>query len=1409
MIRRVLTFTLFAGLCCAASSWGQTASTPLPPSPFGGEAFALTSAAIRTASSAIAGDHLSSATILYEETDYRVAAAGTLTYTHRLIYRIETHKGLTDWAEASMQWDPWYQKPSQIHARVLQSNGSFSDLDQKTITDAPVDSDESETYTSVRVRKAPLPSLAIGSIVEEVDTVEDKKPDFTGGSTYRYRFTNYAPAERERLLVELPSSMPFRDRISNLPQLSVVRTESAGVRRVIYEQGRAPAAVDDDIDLASTTTPLPMVEFSTGESWAAVSRDYAALSDPSIVTSEVQPLLPNPLPPTRKATIQAIVQRLHKEVRYTGVEFDEAELTPNSPAQVLKRHYGDCKDKATFLVAMLRAAGIPAHLALLSSGTGNDVNPDLPGMNRFNHAIVYIPAAGAEPALWVDATAEFSEVGTLPYEDAGRLTLIIAPDTTALTAIPGPTPQDSVLVETRSFTLDDLGPAHVKEVSETHGYIDDSYRSQYGGEIDKKTREDLEKYAREVYLSKNLTGVDHTDGANLAVPFRFTLTMEGVRRGSTGLTDGSVVIFPSNVLNSLPSWIKTAPVPLAADATAEQKQERAEAAAQRSPTYHLRPYIMEQRYRILVPASFQVRALPPLRTTPLGPATLTEQYTQDGPGVVTAVIRFTTGKSTITKQEALDFRQAVAEFYKRDDVIIGFEQTGARLLADGKVKEALATDEAAVALRPSAALPHVRLAMALLAAGVGEMARKEAARAVALEPNSAAALSTEGYVLEHDLLGTRFGNGFDREGAIAAYRKALPLHSEDFDVRFDLAVLYEFNASGSRYGAGSNLAEAIALYRDLIVSGLMTDSYMVPQYRLNLGFALLLHRDFKQVDALLTDIPAGVSRSTFAITSAVAQKDVAAGIAAADHLNVSEEDRNKGLISAGSYLARLGLYSQASAILAAGIQGQKDAPAVARQVELYRNLKRVPVTAPPVTSPDSLIFAMHSNLFSSRPDRATMSSELTPHAYASPAAFQQNLDKGMQSAGVLHKIAANVGLDDSVLRDLILGGMTNNVTGDDATGYRVLSHTIGGQTSAYFVVKEDGVFRIVTEGHSAAATENAEAGRYVLYALDHHQPVLAKSLLDWKREQQHKGGGDDPFYGELLPRFWTVGSTREGADSPEAMHLAGVSLLAGAMDIKPYLGPVALERAKATGSHATDLDILLACGYIGAEQPDAALPFIKNLLQEEPDSATALTFAGQAYAMNGDTASWKALVDSRLAKKPTDADLLRAESRELTAEHNYAAARAALKPIFDSGHVTSSDYNSYAWLGLFDQQLGPDVTDAAQKANMASKNSSFADLHTLASVNAAQGKVTEAQQVIAHAMTAGSLSQPNAAVWFTLGQLYEDYGLREAALQAYRRVQAHEFDDHRFIDPAATYLLAQMGIKRLSSPQSTTDNHPK
>jgi tetratricopeptide (TPR) repeat protein len=1370
-----------------------------PESPFGGSPFALSAAELKSASAAVPVTKEYPAEILYEEGIYRIAADETLKYRYRLIYRIDAESAVKGWAEASATWDPWFENPAQIHARVLQPDGSFVELDQKTITDAPVKAEEDETFSSQHVRRAPLPGMAVGAIVEEEEDTDEKIPYFSGGALYRFVFRENVPVGRTRVVVELPASMPFKDLIHELPGLSVSRSETDGMRRIVYEATGLAAGHDSDIELATNTPATPVVEYATGKSWGAIASGYAALTEPQTVVSEAQAILPKDMPAVRMAKIQAIVKQLHHEVRYTGVEFGAARLTPQRPSEVIQRHYGDCKDKATLLVAMLRAAGFKANLALLSTGPGRDVDPGLPGISRFDHAIVYLPpGAQGEDAMWIDATAEYFAVGTLPYGDQGRNALVISPETTGLTKTPEPRPEDSVLVETRTFKLAEFGPSQVEETSETHGYIDAQYRNDYGGEETPKIREDMERYVKEAYLAKKLTKLEHGDRADFDHPFHLTLAADGAKRGLTTLIDAEVAIFPASMAYSMPKWFSTTPPEAGPDQSAIAKHEQEMAEKSRPPSFTIQPYIYEQRVRVVIPAGFTLRALPAGKTTQLGTASLTESYSAAEPGVVLATFRFNSGPSNLTAEQALAMRTAILELHKREFVGIIFDQSGVKALTAGHIREALELDRNLIAGAPADALQHLHLARALLDVGIGGEAQAEAKRATELNPRLPVAFTTLGWTLEHDALGERFGKGFDLPGAIAAYKRAIELDPEDNDPRFDLAILYEFDARGIRYAADSDMAAAIKGYKDLMELNKDKGEDAIAQYRENLLYALLYAKQFAELDKMLATLPSTNSHRALAIASAAAQRGAAAGIAEADRGNSASSDRNKNLRSAGTKLANLHLYDLAAEAMSAGMEGGDDAATAARQIELYKGLRTASLAPLPATDPAAPVQLGVVGLLAGTLTYDQALNMTSKHAYSSPESLERDVRKALAGVGFLRRVAEKSDMTESVLLDLIAGNTTYSSKGDDDNGWAVLSQMPGAEPEHTFVVKEDGTYRIVAGGKSNP-NDNVPVGNEVLWALGHGKAGLAKSLLDWKRDLTHRQGTDDPFEGPLLPRFWTIGSSKPGADSPEAMRLAGISLLAGSMDAKPYLAEIAADREKASGQRQTDLDLLLAVSAMDAEQPVIGMPAAKRLLEQEPDSVLALDLLGHGYQLQNDPQSWQALLAPRLAKKPDDRDLLTAQVQAFELAHDFNAAQLAEKKVLDSGKATLEDYNSYAWIGLFHNDLGDDITKAAQQSVQMGRNSGFAELHTLACIYAAQGKTTEARQVLQEAMYAGNMAEPDSAVWYALGLIYEQYGAKTAALDAYRRVQAHEFDDHTYIDPVSTYVLAQDRIRALSN----------
>src|SRR5258708_20748996 len=75
---------------------------------------------------------------------------------------------------------------------------------------------------------------------------------------------------------------------------------------------------------------------------------------------------------------------------------------PHPAMDVFTHHYGDCKDKATLMSAMLKEIGIESYYVVINSQRGA-VTPEMPAhMGGFNHAILAIQLpVGVDDSLLV------------------------------------------------------------------------------------------------------------------------------------------------------------------------------------------------------------------------------------------------------------------------------------------------------------------------------------------------------------------------------------------------------------------------------------------------------------------------------------------------------------------------------------------------------------------------------------------------------------------------------------------------------------------------------------------------------------------------------------------------------------------------------------------------------------------------------------------------------------------------------------------------------------------------------------------------------------------------------------------------------------------------------------------------
>lgn len=271
-----------------------------------------------------------------------------------------------------------------------------------------------------------FPSLRPGDIVELEYLVEDVAEsnllsDYFGDvidvqqdlPVRQFRYTLISPLDRQ-IYVRSPGRRVRHD------------SRVEGTRRVQWWSAEDVHRVSVEPAMPGWSEVADYIHVSTYSSWPQVGRWYWSLMEQQLKPSRElvrQAWRITAGCSTDGQRIQAVHNFVAKNTRYVGLEFGIHSYKPYSAAQVLTRRFGDCKDKATLIIALLAQVGIRAEMVLVRTRPRGAVDPKPASLAPFDHAIVYVP----EPGLYLDATAEFAGTRELPWQDQGVMALHVAP----------------------------------------------------------------------------------------------------------------------------------------------------------------------------------------------------------------------------------------------------------------------------------------------------------------------------------------------------------------------------------------------------------------------------------------------------------------------------------------------------------------------------------------------------------------------------------------------------------------------------------------------------------------------------------------------------------------------------------------------------------------------------------------------------------------------------------------------------------------------------------------------------------------------------------------------------------------------------------------------------------------------
>ena len=324
-----------------------------------------------------------------------------------------------------------------LFARVYRKDGSIAQPEEQSSGGQPF---------------VKWPQLKTGDVVEVAVRSWTAGPVGRRGDAPFY-FIDYVGSTETRpvlfneVIVDSPEGSSLGVDVINGKADRVEESKDGGrkVQRFIWEN---PPTIPDEPLALRTTEVLPIVVGSTYRSWDEFREWYRSaiqgFSEPDDQIRELAKKLTKDKK-TEKQKLEAIFNFVADDIRYVNYVSGEWWL-PNRPQQLLARRQGDCDDKATLLISLLKAINVEATPVLVQTrltGMPNVLSSQKAAIPMFDHGIAFLPGKNGQPGQWLDATSPQSRLGPLPSMDARARAMFVYQGEAKIIETPQSSPDDN------------------------------------------------------------------------------------------------------------------------------------------------------------------------------------------------------------------------------------------------------------------------------------------------------------------------------------------------------------------------------------------------------------------------------------------------------------------------------------------------------------------------------------------------------------------------------------------------------------------------------------------------------------------------------------------------------------------------------------------------------------------------------------------------------------------------------------------------------------------------------------------------------------------------------------------------------------------------------------------------------
>ena len=421
-------------------------------------------------------DEKTDAVLLYSEDIVTVQGNGKIKHLTRRAYKI-LRVGGKDQGTAVAYVDS-ETKILNMHGWCIPAQGKDYEVKEKDAMESSLPGvANGELVSDLRAKILLIPASDPGSIVGYEIEQEERLYILQE----EWMFQSAFPTREARFTLNLPAGWEYKATWINFPEAkptSSVPTQSQWV----VSDVKAIRAEDDMPPVKGIAGQMLLSLIPPGDSqkrgflsWSEMGKWESDLAqgrrDPSSeIKQKVAELTSGA--PTTLAKMQALATFVQHDIRYVAIELGIGGLQPHPARDIYSHRYGDCKDKATLLSAMLKEIGVDSYFFDINTRRGGVGAQSPARLGWFNHEILAIrlPDDLKDPSLVAiltppklgrilifDPTDDMTPFGELSGSLQSSYGLLVTADGGELLQLPQLSPETSGLRRSAKLALSPNG----------------------------------------------------------------------------------------------------------------------------------------------------------------------------------------------------------------------------------------------------------------------------------------------------------------------------------------------------------------------------------------------------------------------------------------------------------------------------------------------------------------------------------------------------------------------------------------------------------------------------------------------------------------------------------------------------------------------------------------------------------------------------------------------------------------------------------------------------------------------------------------------------------------------------------------------------------------------------------------